>query len=217
MSEPPATRWRFSSSGLSSARSHISNFESSWSHGPVTRSLGLKRVKFSSIYIELGLFPTEKMGRQQQGHIKSRFLIDAHLHRELRLPGPDRCSEVGPEEHPPVRRRSWESHHIWTELRYKSVKNNKYMMFCFYQTWNKVPHFIFSSNWICAGDRICLCLVINKSIDRSSCYLKNLKGFFKEFLKGIMFTTYTQILIYLWKSVIFGPSIHRASFIRNIK
>ena len=67
------------------------------------------------------------MGRQKQGHIKSRFLIDAHLHRELRLPGPDRRSEVGPEEHPPVRRRSWESHYIWTELRYKTVKNDKDM------------------------------------------------------------------------------------------
>lgn len=81
--------------------------------------------ELNSSYIELVLFPTEKMGWQQQGHIKSRFLIDAHLHRELRLPGPDRRSEVGPEEHPPVRRRSWESHHIWTELRYKILQNKK--------------------------------------------------------------------------------------------
>lgn len=162
MSEPPATRWRFSSSGLSSARSHISNFESSWSRGPVTRSLGLKRVKFSSIYIELGLFPTEKMGWQQQGHIKSRFLIDAHLHRELRLPGPDRCSEVGPEEHPPVRRRSWESHHIWTELRYKILQNKKDMTS---HLEKKVLE------WLNLCWRLNLppiCLSINRSIDQAA-------------------------------------------------
>lgn len=40
------------------------------------------------------------------------------LLRELWLHGPDRSSEVGPEEHPSVWRRSWESHHIWTELRF---------------------------------------------------------------------------------------------------
>lgn len=42
------------------------------------------------------------------------------LHRELWLHGPDCSSEVGPEEHPRVWRRSWESHHIWTEFRYEN-------------------------------------------------------------------------------------------------
>lgn len=206
MSEPPATRWRFSSPGRSSARSHISNFESSRSRGPVTRSLGLKTVKFSSSYIEPVLFPTEKMGRQKQGHIKSRFLIDPHLHRELRLPGPDRRSEVGPEEHPPVRRRSWQSDHIWTELRYKTVKNKKYMMFRFCQTWSFTFH-LQLLEWLNLCWRSSLppvWLSISQSIDWSSCYLKNLKDFFNEFLKGFMLDniyTDTDISVkgrYIW-------------------
>ncbi|KAF6733575.1 Para-nitrobenzyl esterase [Oryzias melastigma] len=57
---------------------------------------------------------TQRLRLHGSGAAERRFSKE-HL-RELRLSGSDFCSEVGPEEHPCLWRRSWKSHHIWTEL-----------------------------------------------------------------------------------------------------
>lgn len=59
------------------------------------------------------------MGRQKTRPKLIYLSLLPLLCRELRFPGPDRGSEVGPEEHPSVWRRSWESHHLWAEFRYE--------------------------------------------------------------------------------------------------
>lgn len=120
------TRWGHESFSSSRSFSHISNCESSWFHGPFPRSLSAwKRVKFSSGWERAASWFCFWRRKWDGGNkvtstqvlLVNRSLPSSPLHRELRLHGPDRSSEVGPEEHPRVRRRSWESHYIWTELR----------------------------------------------------------------------------------------------------